>query len=207
MISSYLNSARARSELLPSIHCPSFRTAPGSCPGAFLFPLASAAGFLRFGRWVALSISNETPKSAGMKNDTDELLNSVFDRAKTIAVVGFSMNPARASHYVAQFLHEQGYRVIPVNPGHVGKEIFGTTIRASLADIDEPVDMVDVFRRSEALMAVVDDILENLPGVQTIWTQLGVIDAQAAEKAEAAGVTTIMNRCPKIEIPRLGRLR
>lgn len=142
-----------------------------------------------------------------MKNDTDELLNSVFDRAKTIAVVGFSMNPARASHYVAQFLHEQGYRVIPVNPGHVGKEIFGTTIRASLADIDEPVDMVDVFRRSEALMAVVDDILENLPGVQTIWTQLGVIDAQAAEKAEAAGVTTIMNRCPKIEIPRLGRLR
>ena len=147
------------------------------------------------------------PKCISMTQYSDTLLNDVFDRAKTIAVVGFSMNPARASHYVAEFLFEQGYRVIPVNPGHAGKEIFGTTIRASLADIDEPVDMVDVFRRSEALMSVVDDALLNLPGLQTIWSQLGVIDEAAAAKAEEAGVTMIMDRCPKIEIPRLGRTR
>ncbi|SHG52766.1 CoA-binding protein [Cognatishimia maritima] len=142
-----------------------------------------------------------------MTQDIDRLLNQIFDRTKTIAVVGFSMNPARASHYVAQFLYEQGYHVIPVNPGHAGKEIFGTTIRASLADIDEQVDMVDVFRRSEALAEVVDDALTNLPGLQTIWTQLGVVDHEAAAKAEGAGLTVIMNRCPKIEIPRLARMR
>ncbi|MFY0596434.1 MAG: CoA-binding protein [Cognatishimia sp.] len=142
-----------------------------------------------------------------MTQYSDDLLNDVFDRSKTIAVIGFSMNPARASHYVAQFLHEQGYRVIPVNPGHAGKEIFGTTIRASLSDIGEPVDMIDVFRRSDAFMGVVEDALEHLPDVQTIWTQLGVLDDAAAAKAETAGKTVIMDRCPKIEIPRLGRLK
>jgi len=142
-----------------------------------------------------------------MTQYSDDLLNDVFDRSKTIAVIGFSMNPARASHYVAQFLFEQGYRVIPVNPGHAGKEMFGTTIRASLSDIDEPVDMIDVFRRSDALMSVVEDALEHLPDVQTIWTQLGVVDDTAAAKAEAAGKTVIMDRCPKIEVPRLGRLK
>lgn len=140
-----------------------------------------------------------------MEHYTDASLNTVFDRTKTIAVVGFSMNPDRASHYVSKFLAEQGYRVIPVNPGHAGKEIFGTTIKASLAEIDEPVDMVDVFRRSDALMGVVEDALENLPGLQTIWSQLGVVDEAAAQKARDAGVTMIMDRCPKIEIPRLGR--
>ncbi|UZD89701.1 CoA-binding protein [Cognatishimia activa] len=140
-----------------------------------------------------------------MTQYSDELLNQVFDRAKTIAVVGFSMNPARASHYVAQFLHEQGYRVIPVNPGHAGKEMFGTTIRASLEEIDEPVDMIDVFRKSDALMGVVEDALAHLPDLQTVWTQLGVIDEAAAQKAEAAGLTVIINRCPMIEFPRLGR--
>lgn len=142
-----------------------------------------------------------------MTSYSDELLNQVFDRTKTIAVVGFSMNPARASHYVAEFLYAQGYRVIPVNPGHAGKMMFGTAIRASLADIDEPVDMIDVFRRSDALMGVVEDALAHLPNLQTIWTQLGVIDAAAAAKAETAGKTVIMDRCPKIEIPRLGRLQ
>lgn len=142
-----------------------------------------------------------------MEHFTDATLNTVLDRTKTIAVVGFSMNPERASHRVTRFLVAQGYNVIPVNPGHAGKEVFGTTIKASLADIDEPVDMVDVFRRSEALMGVVEDALENLPGMQTIWTQLGVVDEAAAQKAREAGVTVIMDRCPAIEIPRLGRLR
>jgi len=140
-----------------------------------------------------------------MEHYSDELLNAVFDRTKTIAVVGFSMNEARASHRVTKFLVGQGFQVIPVNPGHAGKEIFGTTIRASLADIEEPVDMVDVFRRSEALMGVVEDALENLPGLSTIWSQLEVVDEAAAENARAAGVTMIMDRCPAIEIPRLGR--
>lgn len=142
-----------------------------------------------------------------MTEPNDATLNEVFERTKTIAVVGFSMNPARPSHYVAAFLVEQGYRVIPVNPGHAGKDMFGTTIRASLADIDEPVDMVDVFRRSDAVMEVLEDALANLDGLQTFWTQLGVINEEARQKAEAAGLTAIMNRCPKIEIPRLGRLR
>lgn len=142
-----------------------------------------------------------------MEHFTDATLNSVLDQTKTIAVVGFSMNPARASHRVTQFLVEQGYKVIPVNPGHAGKEVFGTTIKASLAEIDESVDMVDVFRRSEALMGVVEDALKNVMGLQTIWTQLDVVDEAAAQKAREAGVTVIMDRCPAIEIPRLGRLR
>ncbi len=141
-----------------------------------------------------------------MEHYSDAELNAIFDRTKTIAVVGFSMNPERASHRVTAFLAQQGYHVIPVNPGHAGKEVFGTTIQASLADIDEPVDMVDVFRRSDALMGVVEDALENLPGLATIWSQLDVVDVAAAEKARAAGVTMIMDRCPKIEIPRLGRM-
>ncbi|CUI68315.1 CoA-binding protein [Cognatishimia activa] len=141
-----------------------------------------------------------------MTEPDDATVNEVFERTKTIAVVGFSMNPARPSHYVAAFLFEQGYRVIPVNPGHAGKEMFGTTIRASLADIDEPVDMVDVFRRSDAVMEVLEDALANLDGLQTFWTQLGVFNEEARQMAEAAGLTVIMNRCPKIEIPRLGRL-
>jgi len=142
-----------------------------------------------------------------MEHFTDATLNSVLDQTKTIAVVGFSMNPARASHRVTQFLVEQGYKVIPVNPGHAGKEVFGTTIKASLAEIDESVDMVDVFRRSEALMGVVEDALKNVMGLQTIWTQLDVVDEAAAQKAREAGITVIMDRCPAIEIPRLGRLR
>lgn len=142
-----------------------------------------------------------------MEHFTDATLNSVLDQTKTIAVVGFSMNSARASHRVTQFLVEQGYKVIPVNPGHAGKEVFGTTIKASLAEIDESVDMVDVFRRSEALMGVVEDALKNVMGLQTIWTQLDVVDEAAAQKAREAGITVIMDRCPAIEIPRLGRLR
>ncbi|MGH1466409.1 MAG: CoA-binding protein [Cognatishimia sp.] len=138
-----------------------------------------------------------------METYSDEALRRIFTQTKTIAVVGFSMNPARASHYVAQFLFEKGYRVIPVNPGHAGKEMFGTAICASLAEIGETVDMVDVFRRSEVVPEVVDQALADLKGLQTIWMQLGVQHAAAAAKARAAGITVVMNRCPKIEYPRL----
>lgn len=138
-----------------------------------------------------------------MPNYSDAHLKGVLTRVKTIAVVGVSMNPVRPSYYVARYLNLKGYRVIPVNPGHAGKELFGETVRASLADIGEPVDMVDIFRRSEAVPPIVDEALELFPELDTIWMQIGVEHAEARAKAEARGVTVIENRCPKIEYQRL----
>jgi uncharacterized protein len=143
----------------------------------------------------------------------DALLRDVLRRTRTIACVGVSMNPIRPSAYVARYLSLKGYRVIPVNPGHAGKTLHGETIVADLASIPAsvgPVQMVDVFRRSEEAGRVVDQALEALlgRGLETIWMQIGVIDEAAARRAEAAGVTVIMNRCPKIEYQRLnGELR
>ena len=134
---------------------------------------------------------------------SDDLLKSVLTRTKTIAVVGVSKNPERPSHYVARFLYERGYRVIPVNPGLAGQTFFNETVYASLADIPFDVDMVDVFRRSDAVPDIVDEALARWPELQTIWTQLGVEHAQAAEVAQARGVTVIQNRCPKPEYQRL----
>ena len=142
-----------------------------------------------------------------METYDDAFLKSVLQRTKTVAVVGVSMNSVRPSYYVARYLGLKGYKVIPVNPGHAGKMLFGQTVRASLSDIDEPVDMVDIFRRSEAVPPIVDQAL-SLPGLRTIWMQIGVEHAEAAAKAEAAGVDVVMNRCPKIEYQRLfGELR
>jgi predicted CoA-binding protein len=133
---------------------------------------------------------------------TDDDIRDILTRTKTIAVVGWSPKPDRPSHRVAAFLKQQGYRVIPVNPGHAGESALGETIRASLSDIGETVDMVDIFRRSSEVGPVVDEALA-LPGVRTIWMQLGVIDDVAAAKARAAGLRVVMDRCPAIEIPRL----
>ncbi|WP_322865380.1 CoA-binding protein [Aquicoccus sp. G2-2] len=134
---------------------------------------------------------------------TDEHVRDVLTRTKVIAVVGVSANPARPSHYVSEFLVEKGYRVIPVNPGLAGQEMFGETVRGALSEIDEPVDMVDIFRRPDAVESVVDEALAAFPDLQTVWMQLGVINQAAAQKARARGVDVIMDRCPKIEIPRL----
>lgn len=143
-----------------------------------------------------------------METYEDSFLKTVLTRTKTVAVVGVSTNTVRPSFYVARYLALKGYKVIPINPGHAGKELFGTTVRASLSEIDEPVDMVDIFRRSEAVPPIVDEALEQLPGLQTIWMQIGVQHDEAAAKACAAGVDVIMNRCPKIEYQRLfGELR
>lgn len=143
-----------------------------------------------------------------METYDDAFLKSVLQRTKTVAVVGVSMNSVRPSYYVARYLGLKGYRVIPVNPGHAGKMLFGQTVRASLSDIDEPVDMVDIFRRSEAVPPIVDEAMEHLKGLKTIWMQIGVEHAEAAAKARAAGLDVIMNRCPKIEYQRLfGELR
>lgn len=134
----------------------------------------------------------------------DALIRDVLTRVKTIALVGWSPKPDRPSHRVAAFLKARGYRVIPVNPGQAGQEALGEVVRASLAEISEPVDMVDIFRRSEEAGGVVDEALAGLPGLQAVWMQLGVVDPAAAARAEAAGVDVVMDRCPAIEIPRLG---
>ena len=134
----------------------------------------------------------------------DAMVRRVLTETRTIALVGWSPKPDRPSHRVAAFLKAKGYRVIPVNPGQAGQVALGETVRASLAEIGEPVDMVDIFRRSEEAGAVVDEALAVLPGLKAVWMQLGVVDAAAAARAEAAGVTAVMDRCPAIEIPRLG---
>jgi uncharacterized protein len=140
-------------------------------------------------------------KVAAMPSDAEirEILTSV----RTIAVVGWSPKADRPSHGVARFLADRGYRVIPVNPGQAGQSALGTTVRASLSDIDEPVDMVDIFRRSEEAGAVVDEALAAFPKLRAVWLQLGVEDQAAAARAVAKGVMAVMNHCPAIEIPRL----
>ena len=138
----------------------------------------------------------------------DDLLRTVLKRTRRIAVVGVSMNPVRPSYYVARYLGLKGFDIIPVNPMHAGETLLGRTVVASLRDIKGGVDMVDIFRRSEAVPPIVDEALEVFPGLQTIWMQIGVEHAEAAAKVEARGVTVIMNRCPKIEYQRLfGELR
>ena len=134
---------------------------------------------------------------------SDDFLKTILQRTKRVAVIGVSANPARPSHYVARYLSEQGYDVIPVNPGQAGKVLFGQEVVASLADIEGPVDMIDIFRRSEHVLPIVEDALERLPDLQTVWMQIGVENAEAAAVARARGVDVVMNRCPKIEHPRL----
>lgn len=132
-------------------------------------------------------------------------IRDILANTRTIAVVGWSPKPDRPSHGVAAFLKRRGYRVIPVNPGQTGQSALGETVRASLAEVaekDGPVDLVDIFRRSEEAGGVVDDAIAI--GARAVWMQLGVIDAAAAERARSAGLKAVMNRCPAIEIPRLG---
>ncbi|MEX0310627.1 MAG: CoA-binding protein [Tateyamaria sp.] len=139
---------------------------------------------------------------------TDAHLRDVLKRTKTVAVVGVSTNPIRPSYYVARYLDLKGYTVVPVNPVYAGATLFGRTVQANLSDIDEPVDMVDIFRRSDAVPEIVEDAMAALPQLQTIWMQIGVEHPEAANKARDAGLTVIQNRCPKIEYQRLfGELR
>jgi len=143
-----------------------------------------------------------------MSDYSDATLKNILTRTKVVAMVGISMNPIRPSYFVARYLNLKGFLVIPVNPRHTGEKLFGQTVRGALSDIDAPVDMVDIFRRSHAVPAIVDEALEHLPGLQTIWMQIGVSHEQAAAKARARGVSVIQNRCPKIEYQRLfGELR
>ena len=148
---------------------------------------------------------------------TDAYLSGILMDVRTIAVVGASPRPNRPSHGVMRYLQRQGYRAIPVNPFAAGTTILGELCYASLADLPRaglgPIDMVDIFRRSEAAGAVVDEAIALgvkpgvKPGVKTVWMQLGVVDPAAASRAEAMGIRVVMNRCPAIEIPRLGLAR
>lgn len=145
---------------------------------------------------------------AGHMDYSDDLLRAVLKRTKVVVLVGASANPVRPSYYVARYLGLKGFRVIPVNPGLAGQTLLGETVYADLASIPDEVDMVDIFRRSEAVPAIVDEALARWPNLQTIWMQIGVQNAEAAAVAEARGVTVIQNRCPKIEYQRLfGELR
>ena len=133
----------------------------------------------------------------------DELIRSILKECRRIALVGASDNPARPSFFVFKYLTERNYDVIPVNPGRVGDAILGKPFLRSLADIEGPVDMVEVFRNSEAAYGIVEEALTLDPLPKVIWMQLGVRNDDAAQLAEAKGIRVIMNRCPKIEYGRL----
>lgn len=139
---------------------------------------------------------------------SDAFLKSILLRTKRIAVVGLSANEIRPSFYVGRYLSLKGYDVIPINPGQAGKTVFGQTILGSLDEIDGDVDMIDLFRRSEHVPELVDIAMAKFTALQTIWMQIGVCHAGAAETARARGIDVVMNRCPKIEYQRLfGELR
>jgi len=130
-------------------------------------------------------------------------IRGILKTVKTIAMVGISPKDNRPSYFAFKYLLERGYHMIPVNPGQAGKDILGQKVYAKLADIPEPVDMVDIFRASPYALGVVEEALALKPLPQVIWMQLGVRNEEAAAKAEAAGLKVIMNRCPKIEYGRL----
>jgi len=177
-------------EHLVFLHCPSFRT------GARIFDLG--AFFLRKALlWRGMTYS-------------DDQLRNVLRRTKVIACVGVSTNPVRPSYFVARYLGLKGYRVVPVNPAYAGQRLFGQYIYADLSSIPAniPVDLVDIFRRSDAVPPIVEEAIAVLKHLRTIWMQIGVQNDEAAEAAQAADLTVIQNRCPKIEYQRLfGELR
>jgi len=133
----------------------------------------------------------------------DAYIRGILNTVKTIAMVGLSPKDNRPSYFAFKYLLERGYRMIPVNPGQAGGEILGQKVYAKLADIPEPVDMVDIFRASKYAMGIVKEALALKPRPQVIWMQLGVRDDEAAKLAEDAGLKVVMNRCPKIEYGRL----
>ena len=132
---------------------------------------------------------------------TDAKIRRILSTVRTIAMVGASTNWNRPSYFVMKYLQNKGYRVIPVNPGTAGKEQLGETVYASLRDIPDKVDMVDIFRASDQAGPIVDDAIAI--GARVVWMQLGVRNDAAAQRAEAAGLSVVMNRCPKIEYGRL----
>lgn len=139
---------------------------------------------------------------------SDRFLRDILQNTSTIAAVGVSLNTVRPSYYVTRYLHSRGFTILPVNPRYDGEEVFGRPVYPSLDAIpgtEDPVQMVEIFRRSDQAGAVVDEALDTLldRGLETIWMQIGVIDKAAAKRAEKRGLTVVMDRCPKIEYQRL----
>jgi uncharacterized protein len=133
----------------------------------------------------------------------DSYIRGILNTVKTIAMVGISPKDVRPSYFAFKYLLERGYRMIPVNPGQVGGDILGQPVYGQLADIPEPIDMVDVFRAPQYAPAIVEETLALKPRPQVIWMQLGIRNDEAARQAEAKGLKVVMDRCPKIEYGRL----
>ena len=140
-----------------------------------------------------------------MPSYSDDLIKSILRSTKTIAMVGASGNSVRPSYFAMKYLLDKGFVVHPVNPGLEGKEILGQKVYGALKDVPAPVDMVDIFRNSDAALGVVTEALaeKDRLGLKVIWMQLGVINEEAAAKAREAGLTVVMDRCPKIEYGRM----
>jgi predicted CoA-binding protein len=134
---------------------------------------------------------------------TNAYISGILNEVRSIAIVGASANDVRPSFFVAKYLLDKGYRVFPVNPGQAGKEILGQMTYPSLADLPEPVDMVDIFRASNAVPAITDEILAMDPLPKVVWMQLTVRDDASAARLEEQGIRVVMDRCPKIEYARL----
>ena len=135
----------------------------------------------------------------------DATIARILRSVKTIAMIGASANEMRPSYFAMKYLLDKGFKIIPINPGAAGDEILGQKVYAKLSEVPPPVDMVDIFRNSEAAGPITDDVIaqKDRLGVKVLWMQLGVINEEAAKRAEAAGLQVIMNRCPKIEYGRL----
>jgi predicted CoA-binding protein len=133
----------------------------------------------------------------------DSYIRGILNTVKAIAMVGVSANTSRPSYFAFKYLLERGYRMIPINPGLAGQELLGRKVYGKLADIPEPVDMVDIFRASQYALGIVQEALALKPRPQVIWMQLGIRNDEAAALAEGNGIKVVMNRCPKIEYGRL----
>ena len=136
-----------------------------------------------------------------MRLESDEAIAHLLAQVKRIALIGASAKPERPSHRVMQFLLDEGYEVLPINPGLAGQKLLGQSVHASLADLPTSVDMADIFRDAASLPEVTQDVVAV--GIPAMWTQLGVVHSEAERTATAAGLQVVMDRCPAIEIPRL----
>lgn len=134
----------------------------------------------------------------------DSRIREILTACPTIAVVGIHQEPDKAAFYVPEYLHDEGYRIIGVNPAFAGQTMFGEPVRATLAEIGAPIDLVDVFRRSDAVADHIEDILAMKPRPRVVWLQLGIRNDDAARTLEAAGITVVQNRCTLADHQRLG---